>query len=328
MSKAEELGKEARNGAHVACRPARWVVAALGVLFWLGTVTVVVPQDAASPDRNAVNTRTKPGDTASDSPVVFPKEGALPAMFPPDVKEQNFEAEKDYYIFSSPCRSVAQIERVQAEMPKGEFTQPAADWQHLRRTRKLLEEGGKVRILALGDSIINDTMRSGWVGLLQKQYPKASIETTVYVRGGGGCQHYKEQGRVVRYILPRKPDLVVIGGISQRDTDSIREVINQIRQGLPEVEFLLMTGAFGTVDPRDPAALTRAPHSGTGAYGPALKTLASEELCAFLEMTSPWAEYMRSSRVHPHKFYRDVVHANEFGEQILAKILMAFWTAR
>ena len=35
----------------------------------------------------------------------------------------------------------------------------------------------------------------------------------------------------------------------------------------------------------------------------------------------------RSAKVHPHVFYRDVVHANEFGEQILAKIMMAFSTA-
>jgi hypothetical protein len=28
---------------------------------------------------------------------------------------------------------------------------------------------------------------------------------------------------------------------------------------------------------------------------------------------------------HPHVFYRDRVHANEIGEQILSKILMAFF---
>jgi hypothetical protein len=42
-------------------------------------------------------------------------------------------------------------------------------------------------------------------------------------------------------------------------------------------------------------------------------------------MTTPWAEYLRSTGVHPHTFYRDRVHANEFGEQILPKILMAFF---
>ena len=123
-----------------------------------------------------------------------------------------------------------------------------------------------------------------------------------------------------------KPDLVFIGGISQKDTASIRDVIHQLRAALPEVEILLATGAFGTADPRDPVALARAGHSGTGAYGTALKKLAEEEHCAFLDMTASWSEYIRTSGMHPHRFYRDVVHANEYGEQILAKILAAYFT--
>jgi hypothetical protein len=210
-------------------------------------------------------------------------------------------------------------------MLKGEFTPPPPDWTHLRRIQRILTEGGDLHLLALGDSIVNDTMRSGWVAKLQEAYPKAKIDALVYVRGGGGCQHYKEEGRVAKYILPRKPDLVYIGGISQKDMASIREVIHQLRAGLPEVEILLATGTFGTADPRDAAALAAAPHSGTGAYGRALKELASAEHCAYLDMTTPWAEYIRSAKVHPHLFYRDVVHANEYGEQILSKIFMAFW---
>ena len=294
---------------------------------WIPWHCETIAQDAAPADRNAVNTAARPGDLMADSPVTFPKEGALPAKFPPDVRDKSEPAEKDYYIFSSPCRSLAQIAAIQAEMPKGEFTPPPPDWAHLRRTRRLLTEGGDLRLLALGDSIVNDTMRSGWVALLQQAYPKARIEATVYVRGGGGCQHYQEEERVAKYILPRQPDLVLIGGISQRDVGSIREVIRQARAGLPELEILLFTGTFGTADPRDAATLARASHSGTGAYGQALKALAAEERCAYLDITTPWAEYIRSSQLHPHRFYRDVVHANEFGEQILAKIMMTFWTA-
>ena len=113
--------------------------------------------------------------------------------------------------------------------------------------------------------IVNDTMLSGWVAKLQEAYPKAKIDALVYVRGGGGCQHYKEEGRVAKYILPRKPNLVYIGGISQKDIAGIREVIQQLRAGLPEVEILLATGAFGTADPRDPAGLAAAPHCGSEA---------------------------------------------------------------
>lgn len=261
----------------------------------------------------------------ADSPVKFPKSGALPAKFPPDVQVKHFPAEKDYYIFETPERSLAQIEKIQAEMPAGKMDVPKTDWRNLARTSQRLFGGGTLRVLGLGDSIVNDTFRSGWLAKLQQAYPKAKIEGTVYVRGGGGCQHYKEAGRIQKYLLPLKPDLIFIGGISQQDIDSIREVIHQIRTGLPDVEFLLATGVFGTADPREPEELAKAKHSGTGEYGKALKQLANEEHCAFLDMTTPWAEYIRSSGLHPHRFYRDVVHANEYGEQILAKILLAYF---
>ena len=76
----------------------------------------------------------------------------------------------------------------------------------------------------MGDSIVADTMRSAWLAKLAEAYPKAKIRGTVYVRGGGGCQHYKEEGRIAKNVVPRKPDLVFIGGISQKDIESIREV--------------------------------------------------------------------------------------------------------
>ena len=270
---------------------------------------------------------TAVGDMMKDSPVTFPEKGALPAKYPPDVRTQNFPAEKDYSIFGTPQRSMKQIRVIRAEMPAGRFTPPPHDWSHLARTKKRLTEGGGLTLLAMGDSIVNDTMRSGWVAELQSLYPQCRIEAYVYVRGGGGCQHYKDEDRVAKYVVPRKPDLVLIGGISQRSIDDIRTVIGQIREALPEVEFLLFTGTFGTADPREPEELARAAHSGTGAYGEALRKLAAEQRCAFLDMTSPWAEYIRSSKVHPHLFYRDRVHANEYGEQILAQIISAFFAA-
>jgi hypothetical protein len=294
---------------------------------WLGKPGETDQQARSDSGSEKTPVTARPGGLMADSPVTFPKEGALPAQYPPDVRVQNEPAEQDYYIFSSPCRSLSQIAAIQTDMPPGHFTPPPADWKHLQRTRRILLEGGELRLLALGDSIVNDTMRSGWVAQLREAYPKARIEAAVYVRGGGGCQHYREEDRVEKWILPRKPDLVFIGGISQRDIESIREVIRRLRAAVPGVEILLASGTFGTVDPRDAAALARAPHSGTGDYGRALQSLAAEQHCAYLDMTGPWAEYLRSAKVHPHLFYRDPVHANEFGEQILARILMAFWTA-
>ena len=260
-----------------------------------------------------------------DSPVTFPEKGALPAKFQPDVAAKNFPCEKDYALFESPCRSLAQINAIQAAMPRGEFAVPPADWKNLPRMLRILRDGGALHVLGLGDSIVNDTMRSGWLAILGELYPKAVIRGTGLVRGSGGCQHYKEEGRIENYVVPLKPDLVFIGGISQKDVDSIRTVIHQLRVALPDVEILLATGAFGNFDPRDAGETAHAPHSGTGPYGVALRQLAADEKCAYLNMTSPWVEYIRTSGQHPHVFYRDVVHPNEFGEQILCKILMAFF---
>jgi lysophospholipase L1-like esterase len=300
------------------------------VIRWSLVPFLLIPprltaQDAAPNDRNELNTRSRPGDMMFDSPVTFPESGALPSEFPPDVQVERDPAEKDYFIFESPCRSLEQIKAIQAAMPKGEFIAPKNDWKHLQRTHRILTEDGELKILALGDSIVNDTMHSGWIALLREAYPMADISATVYVRGGGGNHHFREEQRVQKNIIPREPDLVLIGGISQKSIEDTREVIHQLRAGLPEVEILLFTGTFGTTDPRDTQALANARHSGTGEYGHQLKALADEENCAYLDMTEPWAEYMISSGKHPHVFYRDVVHANAEGEQILAKIMMAFW---
>jgi len=264
-------------------------------------------------------------DMMKDSPVQFPEKGALKAQFPPDVKTEQKTPEKDYSIFGTPQRSLEQITKIQAEMPKGRFTPPKPDWTRLKRTRRILTKGGELHILAMGDSIVADTMRSAWLAKLAEAYPKARIRGTVYVRGGGGCQHYREDGRIQKNVVPLKPDLMFIGGISQKDIESIREVIGQLRAGLPDVEILLATGTFGTTDPRSPEELAKDKRSGAGEYGAALRKLAAEQRCAFLNMTLPWAEYIRSTKLHPHVFYRDRVHANEFGEQILSKILMSFF---
>lgn len=299
----------------------RWLL--LPLLFCIGAARA---QDAKPEAQNEVNSKTNPaGSMMADSPVTFPERGALPSAFPPDVKTDRFVPEPDYSISGSPKRSLEQIREIRKAMPEGRCTPPPTDWQPLSRARNALKNGGEIHILGLGDSIVNDTFRSGWLALLRERYPEAKIRGTVYVRGGGGCKHYWLEDRVATHLVPLQPDLVFIGGISQnRDYEAIRSTIDQIREGLPECEIILATGTFGTVDPRREDLLAAAPHSGSSDYGIELKKIAREKHCAYLDMTTPWAEYIRSSGKHPHLFYRDRVHANAEGEQILAKILLSF----
>jgi len=95
-------------------------------------------------------------------------------------------------------------------------------------------EGGCVthtlRVVMLGDSIVNDTGNSPWDVLVERHYPGLRLEVVTSVRGGTGCWYYKDEGRVKPYVLDYRPDLLMIGGISHNnDTEAIRSVVRQTR---------------------------------------------------------------------------------------------------
>ena len=160
-------------------------------------------------------------------------------------------AANDAYIIRGNQRTLEEIQKAYAEMPPVRYTPPADRWERLARTKERLLVGGTLRVVMLGDSIVNDTSRSGWDLLVERRHPTCRIEKVTCVRGSTGCWWYKEPGRVKEYVLDHMPDLVIIGGISHRnDIISIRDVIRQIR-GSSQADILLMTGAFGQVDPRD-----------------------------------------------------------------------------
>ena len=64
-------------------------------------------------------------------------------------------------------------------------------------------------------------------GALPAKYPpdvrakSEPAEKDYYIFRSPGCQHYKEQNRITKNLLPRKPDLVLIGGISQKTSPSL-----------------------------------------------------------------------------------------------------------
>src|SRR5688500_20356536 len=104
-------------------RPAPGIARGVAMLFCALAVAGVCARAAA--------------DMMADSPVKFPESGPLPAKFPTDESAKDYHApEQDYAIHSSPERSLAQIEKIQTEMPKGEFTPPPTDWAHLPRTKR------------------------------------------------------------------------------------------------------------------------------------------------------------------------------------------------
>jgi hypothetical protein len=231
----------------------------------------------------------------------------------------------DGYILTKNQRTLEQIESIYREMPPVDYRAPSARWERLPRTRQRLESGGKFDVVMLGDSIVNDTSRSCWNLLLERAYPDVQIHKVTSVRGSTGCWWYKEPGRVQQFVLDHEPELVIIGGISQKnDVSSIREVIRQIRDK-SQADILLMTECFGRVDPLDETQWRRiSDPSRYSDYRKALEKLAEETDSAFLDMELAWATNIRQSGKPLDWFKRDPVHANEKGEQILGRILATF----
>jgi hypothetical protein len=233
----------------------------------------------------------------------------------------------DGIIIKKNERTLEQIDKIYSQIPPVRYNPPANRWKNLPFTKKLLSGGGTFRVVMLGDSIVNDTSRSCWNLLVEKRYPKCKIEKTTSVRGSTGCWWYKEPGRVKKFVLDQKPALVIIGGISNRDDiDSIRDVIHQIKAE-SDTDILLMTGAFGSVDPRDDKQWQKiSDPNHFSEYRKGLELLARETGAAFLDMEAAWANYIRESGKELDWFKRDPIHANERGEQILGHILESYFT--
>jgi lysophospholipase L1-like esterase len=148
------------------------------------------------------------------------------------------------------------------------------------------------------------------------------------VRGSTGCWWYKDENRVQDWVLKHKPDLLMIGGISQKgNIEAIREVIKQVRATM-NPEIMLMTGAFGEFDPKKGRNWTPTFDPNGNDYRAKLSRLAEEEKCEFLDMTGAWGQYIAESSKAMGWFKRDPVHANERGFQILGRILERYFAPK
>ena len=73
----------------------------------------------------------------------------------------------DGYILHNNQRSLEEINKIYSQMPPVQYVPPTDRWSNLPLTAKRLKQGGTLRVVMLGDSIVNDTSRSCWHLLLE-----------------------------------------------------------------------------------------------------------------------------------------------------------------
>ena len=216
-----------------------------------------------------------------------------------------------------------------ATMPKViSYTPPANKFQNIPKFIQKLQTGQTVRVVMLGDSIINDTNNSSFETLVERKYPGAKIEVVPSVRGSTGMTYYKDNNRVTSYVTDYQPDLVMLGGISNFSVGAsvasvmsdFTSVMDQIRSimGANAPEMMLMSDTVFLADNNtDPVA-----------YRAALSNLAGTKNAAYVDMRAPWDNYMTNlpSGWTVDMFHRDDIHANDYGKQILGRTLENFFT--
>lgn len=214
------------------------------------------------------------------------------------------------------------IDAIYAGMDPVVYQAPAGRFANIPKTMDKLRNGGELRMVLLGDSIMGNTSSSLFDLLVMRNYPKCKIVKIASLRGSTGCTYYREENRVQDYVLKYNPDLLMIGGISNRgDAEAVRSVIQQVRAKKPDTEVMLLTPVFGALRDEHIRTFTREIDTTTSNFRFNMQRVAAEEKCAFFDMTGPWWAYIQGSGKTYGWFMGDAVHANTRGCQIIGRLL-------
>ncbi len=221
-------------------------------------------------------------------------------------------------------------DQVYAGIPPMPFVPDPDRWTHLGRTRASLGRGATLTVVMLGDSAINDLANAAIDVRIERHYPGARLNVVQSVSGSVGGWYYREQNRVESSVLAHRPDLLIIGGISnclklspEQGVEALRDVIRLVR-ARQQPEIVLMTGAVGRTDARADAVWKQAAEVGGTDYRSLLMALAAEERAAYLDLEGAWGNYLRGIETPREFFLRDPYHANERGRQALASVVERF----
>ncbi|MEM9295803.1 MAG: hypothetical protein AAGA57_08375, partial [Planctomycetota bacterium] len=178
-------------------------------------------------------------------------------------------------------------------------------------TLEKLRAGETVRVVMLGDSVVNDTAHSTWAAQVSSLFA-GNIEVIPSIRNGTGMQYYQgdvgsieelEQGfgplgtpRIQGRVLDYDPDLVILGGVSHGfDASAYANVINQIQAGSDA--DILVTSEIGGYDYGSGSYLLDDWAYELDAQGERfedeLLALALDEGVGFADLRGSWGQFLR-----------------------------------
>ena len=286
-----------------------------------------------------------PGEKQSYDRVVY----AMPSV---DSMEVFFQSTRGVEAWNlrvervDAAEGAAYCDRVYSTLPRLDFKAPADAMKLLPKTRAAMENGTPWNVVLLGDSIMQDTFHSQFHALFKREFPNSNFTWNISMRGGTGCWLYCQADQFKHYVLDRKPDLLIIGGISNYNrkysptgTEAMEIVVRAAKEYL-NCEVLLLSAAL-SVDtrPRDaknPSApipkqnwsYDRDAHLQRCWDRTGLAAMAKRNQVACWDMSTPTYSWLWSSGQPFEFFSRDNVHSGEKGKQVIGRTLLEYFKAK
>ena len=229
---------------------------------------------------------------------------------------------------------------------------PEGDWTALLpRTMDALKTGKPWRVVMLGDSIIQDTFHSQFHALVKREFPKSDVEWVLSMRGGTGCWHYCLAENFYSYVVDHKPDLLIIGGISnwaehdeksRKDvgptgSDAMLRVAKLARERLGCEVLVVNQPLHCDRRPRPAVADASAPlpkmpfsTQWLGMLMPRLEYDALRQRCEAAKIQwwdelVPCYTWLFGSGLPFEWYSRDTVHSGELGKQIIGRVMLGYF---
>ena len=195
------------------------------------------------------------------------------------------------------------------------------------RTRRDLQAGADVTIVAFGDSItagfaVRRGFPSYWKQMLAEKYPEASIE--MINSGISGDTSMDGLARLDYSVLSYEPDLITINfgindcvlglGLEEFEANFV-EMVRRIRSG-PGSEILLLSSEPLETPPYDRMVLD---------YYQAVQRVAKQMDVGFVNVFAAWMKVINAGTPLTGLILSGLDHPNEAGYRIIAEELMRWF---
>lgn len=202
-------------------------------------------------------------------------------------------------------------------LPPLNVSVPDSRWERFPETRRKLAAGETLRMVVLGDSVANDMMNSQCHLLIQRAWPGSTVvpvhsmeqEKTSANYAGGDC--------VERFVVARRPDLLVLAGSSHgHDPQHIRTIVRRARAaGIREILAAPAVVAQNTIGNMGPYRR----------FVDALRQAGAEDGFPVYDICSAFVDTVEAAGLDPETLRRDHCHANDRGKQLLGRIFAAYF---